>query len=255
MGHASDVMDHKTPTHEASHSRHKARRSRLIAALLAAAVLGVGMVLWQLGRPAYRVHTSYAVGERRTSVVVAYPSDWSVDHRSDPIDADASAPTTTWMSLRRARPQGLQWWLEKYVYHISEEDYDSSFIFVELQAVRHFKGLNAETSRLQQAYSTMARPGGSYSILRRTCPIGPCLDIAFRPDTGPPFMNRPRRIGNVLLVFPTAAPGEPQYEVIVRYYIPPSSRDNDPLNDRLYKIASDVVSRLRLVREHGRPSP
>ncbi len=214
------------------------RRLLLIVAILAAAVVCTGVMLWQMARPRYAVHTTSSVGVGHVALVVAYPTDWTMD-----AQGDRSGPTFAAFTLTRLPASRVQRWLDEHIWHAGADDAQHSRISVSLLRVDSSSGLDREQRRLEPGLRMLTRLGGRYSVTRTRYPVGPALDLQIEVPNLPPH-----EIGSSVLVFPAIDSGEPQYEIAVGYYA--TAR----LKARVRQVALDVVSRLRLVQVQEKAS-
>jgi hypothetical protein len=231
------------PQEEVSTRRRRARSFRVLPALLAIAVVSAGLLLWQFGRPRYRVYTSQAIGDRHTAFLISYPSDWYVDDSDTPVQGDGER-TIALIKLRHSPAHGLQQWLDERLYRVGAQDWSDSLVMVGLQRAGSYRDIDTESRRMERSLQMLTRRGGTYSVRKSSCPAGPDLEIEvnLNQKTDP-------QIQQVLLVYPRVIRGDPQYEVVIQNIA------MERLRGRLGQVAADVVSRLKLVKEQGRPSP
>ena len=214
---------------------------RVSAAALSLAVIVVGLILRQYSVPRYQIHVSNPVGIDRKAVMIAYPPGWQVAEEENTGNHDDGSVTK--VRLKRTPSQGPQAWIDANLFHISERESLGAGMEVLLQQVGGFRGLDSEAKRMEAGLSQLRQAGYVYSIRKSRCPSGPLLDVRINSIAQPD-----RTFDTTLIVYPTAAPRETQYEVIVH------STCSERLKDRMSKLALDVVSRVRLVKVQERPS-
>jgi hypothetical protein len=235
-------MDHPVKDGRGLH-KHDARISRayyILSILGVVLTVAAGVALWAASRPAYRVATSNPIGTQRAAMQVVYPADWSATLTGlVPAATSFRMPLISGITLNRRLPTGLQKWAEEHLYHITDKDWQLSEISIQLMPIPRFTDLDSEMARLQPFIRQLARSGQTYVVRKSTCPVGPLLEMDVDAPANAGLVNGHFAIRTV---YPPCTPGEQQYEIVLRYTTPAR------LKDRVDKVARDVVSRIRLVR-------
>jgi hypothetical protein len=237
------TLEPAKPNEANSITRRKGHTFRTVSALLVVAAVTTGLLLWQFSRPRYGVYTSQAIGEGHTAFLLSYPSGWFVENNYAPIE-EKGVRSMAVIRLRHDPTHGLQEWMDEHLFRENAQDWSGSFVEIGLQRAAYYRklDLDTETRRLAQPLRMLTRRGGTYSLRKFVCPAGPVLEIEINNGTGN------LQIQQDLVLFPIATPGDPQYEVYIQ------NHTTERLKDRFRQVAADVVSRIRLVKEHGGPS-
>jgi hypothetical protein len=210
---------------------------RVLAVPAVVIVIGGAFALFNTLGVRPTVFTTSAVGKARLALLV--PPGWTVDPREQySTGPDSDAAIGQCACIRPAPAVGLQRWFEDHFDSLQSREWRRSYIACELMQVGSYRDLNHEARRLAPVLNSMAAPGGIIRSSASTCPMGPLLMSEVERSGG-----RSPGVDSVQTVFPPAAPGEPQYEVVVRY------KASGQLNGRLRGAARDVVSSLRLVKD------